>query len=242
MADRLRWRTWLLRASVVVLLALVVAVLLYPAIRSARRAALRQERANKLRQIGLALWNFQDSYKRLPPAVRTDEAGRPLGSWRFQILPYLEAMMLGIDFADRWDDPANRYLSARPHFIFCWSGDQDTPESLHPNVVAVTGPGTAFDGDRACSLADIDPDTILAIEVADWDCHWMEPGDLRVDQVPESIVRGMDGDGVHVLFADATVWFVASDVPLGELTKFFTIDGAKQWDREQVLGPYRRDP
>ena len=224
---------------VVALLVFALVAALLPAIRKARRAARRQQRANHLKQIGLALHNFDAAYHRLPPAVRTDEAGRPLGSWRFQILPFLEAMMLGIDFADRWDDPANRYLSARPHYTYCWSGSNDLPECLHPNIVAVTGPGTAFDGDRACRLADLDPDTILAMEVADWDCHWMEPGDLRVDRVPESIVQGMEGDGLHVLFADGSVWFVPSGVPPDDLAKLFTIDGAKQYDREQILGPYR---
>jgi hypothetical protein len=34
------------------------------------------------------------------------------------------------------------------------------------------------------------------------------------------------------------VWFLRHDVPLAELREFFTIDGAKRHDREQVLGPY----
>lgn len=232
------WKTRMLPFLAIVLLAVCAAAVLYPAIRLACREARRMERCNNLKHIGVALHMFDDVYHRLPPAVRTDEAGRPLSSWRFQIMPFVEAIMLAIDFDARWDDPENEPLSGKPCPIFCWSGNKGSSESLHPNVVAVTGPGTAFDADLACRLADIPPDTIIAIEVADWNCHWMEPGDLHVDQVPDSIVRGMDGDGVHVLCADASVWFVPGDVPLDDLVKFFTIDGARRYNIKEILQPH----
>jgi hypothetical protein len=214
-------------------------VLLVPAIRSARLAAQRQERLNHMKHIGLALHNFNDTYRRLPPAVRRDQAGRSLCSWRFQILPYLEALMLGIDFSDRWDDPVNRCLSAHPYWVYCRRPDASYPESLHTNIVAVTGPGTAFDESYPIRVSELPEDTILALEVAHSDTHWMEPGDLSIDNVPAALTRGLDGGGLCVLFADASTWFLRSDVPLHELRKFFTIEGAKQFSREEVLGPYR---
>jgi hypothetical protein len=100
------------------------------------------------------------------------------------------------------------------------------------------GPGTAFEDERVLGFKDLDGDTVIAIEVARTDTHWMEPGDLPVDDVPPSIVQGLEGDGVHVLFADGQVWFLSPDVPLADLRKFFTVDGAKRYDREQLLGPY----
>lgn len=216
----------------------IIAALLFVGVRAARRAAWRAKRVNNLKQIGLGLHNFHDANKSFPPAVRRDEAGRPLCSWRFQLVPYLEAMMLGLDFGGRWDDPVNRWLSANPHCGYFWSKETEFPECLHTNIVAITGPGTAFDGDRRCRLTDIDADTIMAIEIADSDIHWAEPGDLSIGDVPQSIVEGLDGDGVGVLFADGSVFFLRADVPLADLKKFFTIDGAKKHDREQVLGPH----
>jgi hypothetical protein len=41
-----------------------------------------------------------------------------------------------------------------------------------------------------------------------------------------------------VVFADGQVWFLSADIPLEDVRKFLTIDGAKKHDREQVLGPY----
>ena len=102
----------------------------------------------------------------------------------------------------------------------------------------MSGPGTAFDQDRICRLEDIDAATILVIEVAESNTHWMAPGDLDVDAIQPAIVKGLEGDGVHVLFADGSVWFLGEDVPLSDLQKFFTIEGAKQHDRDDVLVPY----
>jgi hypothetical protein len=210
---------------------------LWPAIRAARREARLAQRYNDMLQIGIGLTNFADVYKRLPPAVRTDDLGRPLSSWRSQLAPFLEAMMLGYDIDCAWDDPVNRHYAARPHRCYCLLDAADGRQRTDTNVMAITGPDTPFDG-HGRPFKDLDADTILVVEVAHSDTHWAEPGDLDIDDVPESLCQGLDGDGLHVLFADGRVWFLRHDVPLAELREFFTIDGAKRHDREQVLGPY----
>jgi hypothetical protein len=146
--------------------------------------------------------------------------------------------MIDADYEDRWDAPANRWFATNPWYHYCWRPDLPHPRNLHTNLVAITGPGTAFDDEHVVRVQDLDPDTILFIDTADSGTHWMEPGDLHVDQVPPSIVRGIDGAGVHVAFADGSVWFLDADVPLADLKKFFTIAGARRYDREQVLAPY----
>jgi len=208
-------------------------------IRSARRAAWRARRINSFRQIALALHNHHDASKRFPPAVRTDELGRPLSSWRFLLLPFIEAMMLDWDYNARWNDPANRWLASSPFHAYCFSERGDSAERLHTNVVAITGPGTAFEDDRASRIGELTSDLIMVIEIADSGIHWAEPGDLHIDEVPESITSGIDGDGVCVLFVDGTVFCVSHDVPFNDLKKFFTVESAKKYDREEVLGPYR---
>ena len=219
----------------------VCVLLIFPVLRSVRVSARRTQRANHLKQIGLALHNFHDTYKRLPLAVYSDEGGRPLSSWRFHILAYVEAIMQHYyDPTERWDDPRHRGLTSEPFHVYCFRTDRPSPDRLHTNVVAITGPGTAFDGNRECRLKDIDSDTILAIEIAESGTHWAAPGDLPIDQVDASILQGLDGHGVLVLFADGQVWLVPPDVPLEDLEKFFTIEGAKKYNREQILGPRAR--
>jgi hypothetical protein len=222
---------------VLVIIGGLVAVLI-PAVRAARRAARRAQRRNNLVQIGLGFHNFHDVYKQLPPAVRRDELGRPLCSWRFHLLPYLEAWMTPLDFGERWDEPINRWATNGPLHVYCLYPNRDRPECLHTNVVAIVGPGTAFEEGQELGLEDLDSDTVLAVEIAGFDVHWAEPGDLHVHEVPESITAGPEGGGLCVLFADGAVWFLKSEVPLENLRKFFTIESAKQHDREELLAPY----
>ena len=229
-----RWKGMAVGAIVLTALAAV----LVPLIITGRRAARNQQRVYDLQHIYLALANFDDVYKRLPPTVRSDEAGRPLCSWRFQILPFVEAMMFRLDFGDRWDDPSNRWLLNMYHPIYCWSTDRGTGGLRGTNVAAITGPGTVFDGDRPVRLGEVPANTIFLIEVHNSDTFWTEPGDIRVNTITESIVRGIDGDGVHVVFADGASWFISAEVPFDNLRTFFTIEGAAANDRESLLGPY----
>src|SRR4051794_27348607 len=94
---------------VMAILAILIALLL-PAVRSsAGPAARRAQCTNNLKQIAMALHNYEQVYNALPPAYTVDAVGRPLHSWRTLILPYLEQETLyqTIDLSKSWDDPAN---------------------------------------------------------------------------------------------------------------------------------------
>jgi type II secretory pathway pseudopilin PulG len=104
--------------TVLAILAVVVAMLL-PSVRRARPAARRSQCKNNLKQIGLALYNYEADYHAFPPAYTVDADGKPLHSWRTLILPYLDQQPLyaRIDLSKPWDDPANARRS-KPR---CWS-------------------------------------------------------------------------------------------------------------------------
>lgn len=206
---------------------------LWPVFRAVRDAGRRTQRRNSMMQVGLALHNFHDVYRRFPPAVRRDKAGRPLSSWRFQLMPYLEAWMLDVDFGEHSYDAETRWCFDLG--CYCWNAHTDFPECGHTNVTAITGEGTAFEIGKETRLSDIDRDTILVMEVAESDTLWMEPGDLSLDDIDQDTLRGPDGSGVFVLFADARVWFLPAATPVEDLKKFLTIEGAKKYDRERVL-------
>src|SRR5262249_25395056 len=64
--------------------------LLIPAIQKVRSAAGRTQSANNLRQLGLAMHNYNDTYKMLPTAaIYSKQDGKPLLSWRVAILPFI---------------------------------------------------------------------------------------------------------------------------------------------------------
>ena len=212
-------------------------------VQAASRHARRNDRAKNLWYVGEGLKNYSAAHRHLPNAVRLDQSGRPIASWRYDILKYVENLKMDTIPNKRWDDPAQEEWYKSALGIYCFSPDANpeetaSPKSRHTNVMAVTGPDTAFDGQKRRKLLDLDKDTILAVEVADTGVHWMEPGDLAIDKVPASLVKGVDGDGFCVLFSDGAVWFLRSDVPLEDVKKFFTIEGSKKHDREELLGPY----
>ena len=91
----------------------VLIALLLPAVQQARESAIRLKCQANLKQIGLAVHNFEDAHDKLPPSdVRIAGLHK---SWIVYILPYLEQNELAekYAFSKDWYDPVNRPLAGR---------------------------------------------------------------------------------------------------------------------------------
>ncbi|MEM8864402.1 MAG: DUF1559 domain-containing protein [Planctomycetota bacterium] len=104
------WGFTLVELLVVIAIIGLLVALLLPAVQTAREAARRAECQNQLRQIGLAMANYEGVHKALPVGcVECDGFGGLLTSWNTRLLPQLELQPV----ADRYDeslparDPAN---------------------------------------------------------------------------------------------------------------------------------------
>jgi len=80
---------------VIAIIATLVAILL-PAVQQAREAARRSTCKNNLKQIGIALHNYHDTYNRLPAGwiVDNGNAAAACYGWAVSILPFMEQTAL----------------------------------------------------------------------------------------------------------------------------------------------------
>lgn len=205
--------------------------LLLPAIRSAKEPARRMSCGNNLKQIALALRNYETDYGGLPPAYTVGPDGQRLHSWRALILPYIEekAMYESIDFSKPWDDPANAlaYASAPP--VFCCPS-QEYPQD-HTSYLALVGADRCFLPTESRKLADITDGlfgTLMIVEVANGQTvHWMCPQDieepLNVKFSPAS--PEPHAGGRQTARVDGSVSFLSSQVDSQSLTALETIAG-----------------
>jgi type II secretory pathway pseudopilin PulG len=175
-------RRWIEVLVVVGVIGLLVALLL-PAYRGGgpRDVSRRMQCRNHLKQIALALQNYESDYGALPPAYTTDEQGRPLHSWRTLILPYMEykALYETIDLSKAWDDPANKI--ARETSIPAYQCPSADIPARHTTYQAVVAPGGCFLPTQPRNLAAITDDRDLTLMVIDVEekqaVPWMSPAD-----------------------------------------------------------------
>ena len=201
----------LIELLVVIAIIAVLIALLLPAVQQAREAARRSQCKNNLKQIGLALHNYMETYTKLPPGG-TYRAGVAAGAgWSVQarILPFVEQASLQnlIDFSKNYNvaPNVNVVTQQRISLFMCPSEVNDTayvdgtvtyyPLSYAANYGSwfiwnpvtnqagdgLFGPNTRF-SDRDCT--DGTSNTIAFSEVKAFQNYLRDVGPLTSPPVP----------------------------------------------------------
>jgi prepilin-type processing-associated H-X9-DG protein len=168
--------------------------------------------SNNLRQIGIALHNYHDTYNELPPAIVTDTNGKPLYSGRVLLLPFLEqaALFQQFDKSKAWDSPENMAVSQVAVSVFQDPANADGSKT-RSDYAFVVGPGTLFETGQKTRLSDVvdgTSNTIAVIETKTGPDNWAAPSEW--DAMASNPPPGNHQGGNHVLFADGSVRFMTS--------------------------------
>ena len=219
---------------------LVVFLLSLPtAIRQAREASRLSDHKNRMKLVLSEIRQYDDAFRHLTAPCEKNGSGECTLSWRVAVLFFTGGVPLNWrpSPGDGWTAPVRPEIAAGGQRLYCPKDKTDT------DILGVTGNGTPFGGPESAKFGDLDPDTILLIENCRPGIDWRAPIEFDVDALDGSAgeatwreYTAACGEGFYVGFADGFVFRISSQVPLAVIKRFFTIEGAKEADRETDLG------
>ncbi len=228
------------------------------AISKGRESARWARCGGNLKQLAIALLNYESAYGCFPPAYVADANGRPLYSWRVLLMAELDRgvsgwlggrLARGFHFDEPWDSPHNSKLHGLVHSTFRCPSDPAGPGSTETNYVAVVGPGTLFPSDgtsrRPADVTDGTNKTFMLVEVADSGIHWMEPRDLdwttmsfQIDDPARPSISSHHTLDPNAVAVDSTGYVLPRNVTPQEMKALLTIAGGEKIDPDWDLGRY----
>ncbi|MBL8850840.1 MAG: DUF1559 domain-containing protein [Planctomycetaceae bacterium] len=241
-ADGRSQRRWLRPAGCLLALLMLAGTgtWLVGAVRDAREAARSTQCRGHFKYLALAFHTYHDTYGCFPPAYVADADGKPMHSWRVLLLPFVDQAKVyeQYRFDEPWDSPHNRTLASKIYapLYQCPSGAH-FETTTHTDYVVIVGPETLFPGTTTTRLSDIadgSEHTLLLVEIANSDIDWMEPRDLRADEMSFALndpghpsISSPHPRGPCVALADGNVRHLNAPVIPSTLEAMTTIAGGE---------------
>lgn len=197
----------------------------------------QSQRANNIRQVMLAMLNYESASGKLPAYANFDADGKPLLSWRVHMLPYLERSDLYKKFKldEPWDSPHNIQLVESMPAVYA-----DPALDLQPlkragktRIVVPVGKETMFHGPKGLEFKEISDGTSNTIAVVSVTPKhavvWTQPIDWQVDMNdPHARLFDEDSRLAVVGLADGSSHLLHSDLSVEQLKAWFTKAGGEE--------------
>jgi prepilin-type N-terminal cleavage/methylation domain-containing protein/prepilin-type processing-associated H-X9-DG protein len=142
-----KWRAAFTLSELLAVLAIIglLFALLMPAIQAARESARMANCKNHLRQIGLALVNYESAHKHLPAGIKIhsdveclDHLSREGINWMILILPFLEEQKIYSLYDQKYRNEAPQNEDARKSFVSIYNCPNDN--RIGQTIVPAQGP------------------------------------------------------------------------------------------------------
>ncbi len=191
-------------------------------------AAPSPKSANNLKQITLAMHNYESANGFFPQAAVCDKQGKPLLSWRVLILPYIEEGELYTQFKldEPWDSEHNKTLIAKMPRTYALPGSDAGAGTTHYRVFV--GNGAAFDLSKSHKLLDITDgasNTIMCVTAARA-VPWTKPEELEFDPKKDmGALITLVGGRAQVAMCDGSVRTLKKVPPKATINALITKDG-----------------
>ncbi|MCO6044684.1 DUF1559 domain-containing protein [Aeoliella sp. ICT_H6.2] len=191
-------------------------------------------RSKNLKQIALAVLNFESVHRRLPPATAD---GSSL-SWRVHILPYLgqRALYDRFHLDEPWDSEHNKPLLKEMPDIY---GAEGTKTS----ILGFEGKGVLNNQGAGLQLAQMRDglsNTLLAVDAGEAQAvPWTKPQDLSFDPAdPLASLGAIGAEGLNVVFVDGHAAVLPTNITAEQLLGYVTYNGREIVQHEPT--PRRR--
>jgi hypothetical protein len=191
---------------------------------------------SKLLKLEQGMWDYTKAHERFPAAATHDKDGRPLLSWRVELLPFLgEKELYGQFHHDEpWDSKHNKPLLEKMPEVFYNPrvGDLDGKTVF----LVPTGEQTMFFDDRGTTEAQITDGLDNMVSIVEVDAEhavpWTKPADLPVDKKNPAAGLARDRVGAIVVgeAGGGALKVLLSDTSTARLWSLFTRAGGVKFE------------
>ena len=202
----------------------------------------RQWQQNQLKQIALAILNYESTFRVLPPARGNIGNGiiPPENyqlSWRVHVLPFLGYANMYNQFrlAEPWDSPHNlQLLKCMPD---CFRDATASPTSSETRIMSFNGLGTLYpevgDAPKLSQVTDGISATIAFFQAPpNQTVPWTKPEDFAIDatsmtNAAPALNKLRNALGTEIALIDGSVLTIPPDYPLEKIHALITPRGGE---------------